>query len=61
MNTNKLKDTKDEEPSVIDDSNIEVIKVPGYFKLFEFGKKFFNNLGVAYEHVCMVHSKEKYC
>ena len=31
----KVKDTKDEEPLVMDSTNIEVIKVPGNFKLFE--------------------------
>ena len=32
-NTNKLKDTRDE-PSVTDNSNVEVIQAPEYFKLF---------------------------
>ena len=57
---NKVKYKNDEEPSVTDDSNIEVIKVPGYFKLFQCGEKFFNNLDVKYECVCMKNAKEKY-
>ena len=61
MNTNKVKDTKDEEPLVTDNSNIEVIKAPGYFKLFECGKMFFNNLDLMYKHACMENAKEKYC
>ena len=44
VNMNKVKDTKDEEPPVRDNSNIEVIKAPGYFKPFECGKTFFKNL-----------------
>ena len=34
VNMNKVKDTKDEETSVTDNSKIEVIKAMGYFKLF---------------------------
>ena len=48
MNKTKVKDTKYEEPLVTDNSKIEVIKALGYFKLFECGKKFFNNLDAAY-------------
>ena len=53
VNTNKAKDKKDEEPPVTDNSNIEVIKAPGYFKIFECGKMFFNNLDSTYECTCM--------
>ena len=38
VNTSKVKYTKYEEPSVTDNSIIEVIKAPGSFKLFECGK-----------------------
>ena len=51
VNTNKVKDTKDEEPLFADNSNIEVITEPGYFKLFDYGKTFFNNLDTTYECV----------
>ena len=34
VNANKVKNTKDEEPAVTNNSKIEVIKTPGYFKLF---------------------------
>ena len=34
VNMNKVKDTKDEETSVTDNSKIELIKAMGYFKLF---------------------------
>ena len=57
VNTSKVKDTKDEEPAVTD---IEVIKAPGYFKLFKCGKQFFSNPGMAYERVFMVSAKENY-
>ena len=60
VNTNKVKDTKDEEPLFADNSNIEVITEPGYFKLFDYGKTFFNNLDTTYECVCMENGKEKY-
>ena len=49
VNTNKAKYTKDEEPPVTDNYNIEVIKAPGYFKIFECRKMFFNNLDSTYE------------
>ena len=49
VNTSEVKDamneTKDEEPSVTDNS---VINVPIYFKIFECGKKFLNNLDATY-------------
>ena len=38
VNTSKVKYITDEETAVTD---IEVIKAPGYFKLFECGKQFF--------------------
>ena len=41
---------KNEEPSVTDNS---VINVPSYFKLFECGKNFFNNIDATYEQACM--------
>ena len=41
VNTSEVKYAKDGEPAVMD---IGVIKVPGYFKLFNFHKEFFNNL-----------------
>ena len=56
VNTSKVKDTKDEEPAVTD---IEVIKAPGYFKLFKYGKELFNNLDAMYERTCTESAKEK--
>ena len=47
MNTNKVKDTKDEETLVMDNSNIEAIKALGCFKLFKCGEKSFNNLNAT--------------
>ena len=44
VNTNKVKDKKDEKPSVTDNPNIEVIKAPGDFKPFECSRMLFNNL-----------------
>ena len=49
VNTKKVKGTKDEEPSVTDNSKIGAIKVPGYFKLFKCSKKLFKNLDVTYK------------
>ena len=57
MNKRNIKDTKDEEPSVMD---ILLIKAPGYFELFECGKYFFNNLDTMYEHACMENVKNDY-
>ena len=57
VNTNEVKYSKDEVPTVMD---IGVIKVPGYFKLCNFHKEFFNNLYTAYECACMASVKEKY-
>ena len=37
------------------------MKAPGYFKLFECGKMFFNNLYTAYICAGMENPKEKYC
>ena len=45
MNTRKLKDKKYGGPAVMD---IEVIKAPGYLKLFKFSKDLFNNLDATY-------------
>ena len=55
VNTINVKDTKDEEPLVTD---ILLIEAPGYFKLFEYGKVFFNNLDAVYEYVCMENSND---
>ena len=57
VNTSKVKDTKDEKSAATD---IELIKAPGYFKLFESGKEFFNNLDATYECACMASAKENY-
>ena len=56
VNTSKVKDNNDE-PLVKD---ILLIKAPGYFKLYECGKEFSNNLDVIYECACMACAKEKY-
>ena len=40
MNKRKVKDTKDEQPLVTDNSKIDVIETPGYFKLFDCDKMF---------------------
>ena len=45
VNTSEVKDTKDEEPPVMD---ISLIKAPGYFKLFKYIKYFFQNLDAIY-------------
>ena len=60
VNTSKVKYTKYEEPSVTDNSIIEVIKAPGYFKLFECGKKFFDNLDTTYKCACISNAKGNY-
>ena len=60
MNTNEVKYTKDEEPPVTDNSKTEVIKAPGYFKLFECSKNFFKNLNTTYKCVCMENVKESH-
>ena len=60
VNTITLKYTRHEEPLVTDNSNIEVIKAPGYFKLFECNKKFFDNQDLTYKRVCMENEKGKY-
>ena len=46
VNTRKVKETKDGEPAVMND---EVIKAPGHFKLFDYGKELFNNMNTTYE------------
>ena len=56
VNTSKVKATKDEELVVTD---IEVIKDPGYSKLFDCGKEFINNLDVTYEQACIESVKGK--
>ena len=58
--TRNVKDAKDEEPLVTDNSKIEVIKAPGYFKLFKCGKKFFNNMYTTYKCACMENDKGGY-
>ena len=57
----QVKDTKDKECLVTDNYNIEVIKVLGYFNLFECGTTFFNNIDGTYKRACMAHAKEKSC
>ena len=49
--------TKDQEPSVTDNS---VINVPRYFKIFECGKNFLNNLDATYERACMATLQGKW-
>ena len=60
VNTSKVKYTKDEEPLVTDNSKIKVIKALGYFKLFECGKKFFDNLDTTYKCACISNAKGNY-
>ena len=60
VNMNEVKYKRDEEPLIMDNSTIEVIKAPGYFKLFDWGKKISNNLDMAYKRACMKNAKEKY-
>ena len=54
VNTSEVKDTKDEEPTV---TYIEVIKAPGYFKLFKCRKQLFKNLDTTYERAFMASVK----
>ena len=49
MNTGKVKYAKDEEPLVMDNSNIKVL---GYFKLFKCSKSVFNTLEATYKRAC---------
>ena len=56
VNMNEVKDTNDEETLV---TGFLLIKVPGYFKPFDCGKDFSNNLDATYEHVCMENLKYK--
>ena len=58
VNTSKVKDTKDKEPSVMD---IQLINALGHFKLFKCRQEFLNNLDANYEHACMENVKDKYC
>ena len=53
----KVKDTKNEELSF---TNIYSINAKGYFKLLNCSKQVFNNLDVAYEHMCMANAKIYY-
>ena len=55
--TSKVKDTKNEESPVTD---ISLIKETEYFKLLNCSKQVFNNLDVAYEHMCMANAKNYY-
>ena len=50
-------ETKDEEPSVTDNS---VINISSYFELFECSKNFLNNLDATYERACMANPKKKW-
>ena len=54
VNTSEVKyamnETKDEEPSVTDNS---VINAPSYLKIFECIKNFLKNLDATYEQACM--------
>ena len=52
-----MNETKDEEPSVTDNS---VINAPSYFKLFECGKKLLNNIDATYEQACMANLQVKW-
>ena len=57
VNAREVKDTKDEEPEVMD---IEFIKAPGCFKLFYCGKKLFNKLYVMYKCAWMEIANKNY-
>ena len=59
-NMNKVKYTKDEEPSVTDNSSNEVIKAPGYFKLFKCVNTFLNHLYATYKCPYMKNTKGNY-
>ena len=45
---------------VTDNSNLEVIKAPVHFKLFEWVKTFFNKLDVTYKRTGTENTEEKY-
>ena len=60
VNNNKQKDKKYEEPLVMDNCNIEVIRVPGCFKLFECDKMFLNKLNATYKCAGVGNTKENY-
>ena len=53
VNTKKVKDTRDEEYLVTDNSKFEVIKTQGYFELLECSKKFSKYLDMRYKRMCM--------
>ena len=57
VNTLKVKNTRDEEPSVMENSDIKAL---GYFKLFECGKTFFKNMHATYGCACMENTKENH-
>ena len=50
-----MNEMRDEEPSFTDNS---VINALSYFKIFECGKNFLNNLDATYEQACMETSQE---
>ena len=50
-----MNETKDEEPSVPDNS---IINAPSYFKIYDFGKTFLNNLDGTYGEACMATSQD---
>ena len=60
VNTIKVKDKKDDEPSVTDHSKTGLIKAIGCRKLFECSRKFFENLYATYPRACMENAKGKY-
>ena len=55
-----VKNTTEEEPLVMNNSRIKVIKAPDYFKLFKCSKTFFNNLDMMYKGACKENVKGKY-
>ena len=57
VNTRKVKYAMDQELSVTD---VSLIKVSGYFKIFKCGKELFNNLDVTYERAWMGNAKDEY-
>ena len=44
----------------MDDFKIKVINALGYFKLFECGKKLFDNLDTTYKCACISNAKGNY-
>ena len=57
VNISEVKYKKYEEPFV---TGIFLIKAPDYFKLFECGKEFFNNLDATYERAGIANVKDNY-